>query len=195
MQNDVKLKTIFQSPPKVAFRRAKNIRNFVVCIDIRKEKVSCSNSTIPCGKCKLCKNIMSNSPFSSTNLRFSGGDCKSTNVIYAAWCKKCKLCYVGQTGNKLSDRFSKHRYDCVYNHLCRPENCELSEHFHKNGHDFEKDLGVVILEQLSKDSSSQALKHYEDRWICKLQTMQPNGINVDVGWYAKEMYTCYQRSF
>ena len=62
LQNDVKLKTVFQSPPMVAFRRAKNIRNFVVCSDIRNEKVSCSNSTIPCGKCKLCKNIMNRSP-------------------------------------------------------------------------------------------------------------------------------------
>ena len=191
LQNDVKLKTVFQSPPKVAFRKAKNIRNFVVCNDTRNTNFSCSNSTIPCGKCKLCKNIMENSPFSGTNLRFSGGNCKSSNVIYGAWCKTCKLCYVGQTGDQLSDRFSKHRYDCKR----RPENCELSDHFHKHQHDFEKELGVVILEQLPKNSTSQVRKHYEDRWICKLQTMQPNGINLDVGWYAKEMYTCYQRSF
>ena len=134
---------------------------------------------------------MNRNPFSSTNLRFSTGNCKSTNVVYAAWCKKCKLCYVGQTGHQLSDRISKHRYDCN----SRSDNCELTKHFHKNRHDFEKDLGVVILEQLQKNSTLQMRRYYEDRWICKLQTMQPNGINLDVGWYAKEMYTCYQRSF
>ena len=108
--------------------------------------------------------------------------------MYAAWCKKHKLTYVGQTGGKLCDRFSKHRYDIKK----RPENNELSEHFHTD-HDVDKDLGVVILEKLQVETS-EARKFYEDRWICKLQSFQPDGINVDVGAYAKGMYTCFQRS-
>ena len=61
-------------------------------------------------------------------------------------------------------------------------------------HDLETDLGVTILEQLPKNSTAQMRQFHEERWICKLQTLQPHGINLDVGWYAKEMYTCFKRS-
>ena len=32
---------------------------------------------------------------------------------------------------------------------------------------------------------------YEDLWICRLQTLQPKGLNSEIGSYAKEMYSCY----
>ena len=81
-----------------------------------------------------------------------------------------------ETSEKLSDRFSKHRYDIKK----RPGNSELAEHFH-NDHNIESDLGAVILQQL-KDDNPHARACYEDRWICKLQSLQPNGMNLDVGW-------------
>lgn len=190
LQNDTKLSKVFVEPPTVAFRRVKSIRNYVVRNDIR-DRIQNDHSpseTIPCGHCKLCKNIMKSLPVSGTKSITQGGDCKSRNLVYGAWCKKHKQLYVGQTGEKLCDRFSKHRYDIKK----RPDNNELAAHFHNN-HDVDKDLGVVILERLKVDNA-EARKYYEDRWVCKLQSLQPQGINVDTGWYAKEMYACYQRS-
>ena len=78
-------------------------------------------------------------------LHTHGGDCQSENVVYAAWCRKHKVTYVGQTGEKLSRRFSKHRYDILH----RPSNSELAGHFHKD-HDLDKDLGIVLFRATQK---------------------------------------------
>ena len=115
-----------------------------------------------------------------------GGDCKTEDVIYAARCKKHDLIYVGHTGNSLANRFGKHRSD-IKN---RPDNCELAEHFHK-GHD-KGDLEVCILQSGVKSLEERELQ--EEKWICKLQTLDPTGINKKVKHYAKDMYTAYKHT-
>ena len=61
-----------------------------------------------------------------------------------------------------SDILGKHRYDFIK----RPENSEPADHFH-NGHSLD-DLQLTILES-------------EDKWMCRLLTMSPNGVNKDCG--------------
>ena len=114
---------MFPNPPTIAFRKAESIGNFLVHNDI--SKIDCIRSqenntnTVACGRCKLCKNIMGGIP----NVKaLSRGTCKSRNVIYGAYCKKHDKVYVGQTSERLSDRFSKQRYDIK----SRPENTELA---------------------------------------------------------------------
>ena len=85
-----------------------------------------------------------------------------TNVIYAAKCKKHDLIYIGHTGEKLGERFSKHKYDV---RKC-PDNSDLASHFHEN-HDFDQDLEISILQKINTDTLPMRL-HYEDRWICTL---------------------------
>ena len=143
--------------------------------------------TTKCGKCKLCKSINTNETITSGNININvndGGTCKSKGVVYAARCKKHLKLYVGQTGERLSDRFSKHRYD-IKN---RPDNTELAAHFHEN-HSIDDDLDVIILQSNLLNQNERI--HHEDRWICRLQTLQPNGINADGGNYVKEMYTIH----
>ena len=204
LKNDEKLNKVFDTVPLVAFRKRKSIRNYVVrnsMAESRSVSPPCSGSlsrsgrsprwtgeTMPCNsaRCKLCKNILKKLP-SSLNKLDTHEDCKSRNVIYAALCKKHNLIYVGQTGETLSDRFSKHRYDIRK----RPENSELAQHFHFN-HDLDKDLGVTILERVNI-IDEDAREYFEERWICKLHTLQPHGLNQEVKGYAKEMYACYQQ--
>ena len=66
----------------------------------------------------------------------------------------------------------------------RPHNNELAEHFHQN-HDIDKDLDVVILEDNLYKSAERLFK--ENQWICRLQSLQPQGLNIDQGSYTKEM--------
>lgn len=40
---------------------------------------------------------------------------KHENIIYVIWCKKCRLQYVGETGNTLPKRLSAHRANIKYN--------------------------------------------------------------------------------
>ena len=73
----------------------------------------------------------------------------------------------------------------------RPDNSELTDHFHKD-HSFDKDLEVLILQSGLTKSESQR-EHAEDRWICRLQTMKPTGINQKIQQYARDMYMSFSR--
>ena len=65
--------------------------------------------------------------------------------------------------------------------------CELVHHFatHPN-HDFEKDLSIIIVEQLKSSNLNMAqkkevLKNREKFWQAKLKTLVPHGLNARLG--------------
>ena len=126
----------------------------------------------------------------SVELIKASGNCKTSDIVYVARnvarCKVCDILYVGETKDELRIRFSKHRYDAKK----RPENCELTAHVHANNHDFEKDIEVTILQQGFKSEAER--KFVEDKYICKLGTAIPNGLNKDLESYAREMYDLHQ---
>ena len=192
IENDRNLTKIFTTKPSVAYRKPKSLRNHLIKNDImRAEKKP--TSTIPCGKCKLCKNYSLSTAASITNEEKGikvnikhFGSCRSKEVIYAARCKKHNKIYVGHTGEQLNDRFSKHRYDIKK----RRNNSELANHFHENHVD--ADMEVMILQT---DVPSEAQREFlEDKWICRLQTLQPTGVNIETHQYAKDMYSCYGKT-
>ena len=83
----------------------------------------------------------------------------------------------------MSERWSKHKYDVKK----RPTQNELATHCQKD-HDLEKDIEVFILDHGIHPLEER--KRLEDKYICKLQTLQSNdgGMNRETGPYAKEMY-------
>ena len=161
IQSDADLSKIYTDSPSVAFRRKKNISNFIIKTDtINKPKSN--QSTSPCGNCKTCPLI--NQEQSITNFHtnitipaISGGNCRTRGLVYAVRCKKHNLIYIGHTGDPLKDRISKHKYDIHK----RPDNNELATHFHKN-HNFNKDLDVMILQ--SGINTPQERLFIEDRF-------------------------------
>ena len=175
----------------VAFRRAKTIRNEVVKNDVAPPP-DATVGTLPCKSCKstchlICEDtkITNNKNGKSIEVK-SCGTCKTTDVVYAARCKICDLIYVGETKEAIKTRFSKHRYDANK----RPDNCELAKHIHAMGHDFDKDIEVMILKQGFK--STEERKFFEDKFICQLGTLSPEGLNKDLDHYAREMYDLHQ---
>ena len=116
----------------------------------------------------------------------SDANCKSSDVIYAARCKICNLLYIGETKDKISNRFSKHRYDTHK----RPDNCDLAKHMSQENHDFDRDLDIFVLEGNFK--SDEERKFQEDRYICLLGTLSPSGMNTKQEDYCKEMYGLHQ---
>ena len=192
LENDTKTSKIFTSQPLVAFRRPRSIKNILVKNDIlpKEEKPV---STQPCGNCILCKNIWTTEIIRNKNIEIEikdGGNCQTRGVIYAARCKKCDELCIGQTHKSTNLRFSGHRYDIKR----RPEkeNTELATHFSRCDHDFEKDMEVLIL-QSGLNKSKEEREFHEDRWICRLQTLKPSGINEKLNGYAKEMYQCFTK--
>ena len=190
LANDINLNNIYTEKSIVAFRRRKNIKNFLCRNDV-KEKGDPEFSK--CKECRLCKLMSSKDTIINENNGAQvkikpGGTCKTTGVIYAVNCKKCKQIYIGHTGKCMAERWSKHKYDIVN----RPDQNELSKHCHRN-HDIEKDIEIFIL-----DYGYDRLEERErmvERYICRLQTHQSNkgGMNLDTHAYAKEMYKLWTR--
>ena len=175
----------FKERSTVAFRRKKNLSNHLCRNDIRKKQIK---KVEKCKGCQLCKIVNSNKTVVNKNNGVKvdikqGANCKTTGIIYAINCKTCEQIYMGHTGNSMSEWWSKHKYD-VKN---RPTQNELATHCHKD-HDLEKDIEVFILDH--GIHSLEERKHLEDKYICKLQTLQSNdrGMNRETGPYAKEMY-------
>ena len=188
IKNDVHLSRTFSVRPSVAYRRKKNLSNYLFKNDINKKDITSIKEKV-CKGCKTCKLISNDTMITNqvagvTAKVKPGGTCQSKGVIYAVNCKKCHLIYIGHTGDTLNVRFSKHRYDIKH----RPRNNELADHCNKN-HDIDKDLEIFIIDY--GVNSVQYRKFLEDRWICKLQTMKPTGLNFESGAYVKEMYKCW----
>ena len=81
---------------------------------------------------------------SKRSAKIEGDSPTDRSVIYVATCKKCRLMYIGQTGDALNCRFNRHKS----NILCYPSRCELLKHFRYGGCSFETDLSVFILEKV-----------------------------------------------
>ena len=123
----------------------------------------------------------------------AGGTCRTSDIVYAAKCKRCKLIYVGETGKELRSRFCDHRYDAK----SRPDNCELSDHIHQHHLNFESDIEVSILRKGFKFPEEP--KYWEDKFICILGSKdestnitEKTGLNKKLWNYAKEMFNLHQ---
>ena len=187
ISSDPKLSKIFKQKPTVTYRKNKSLSDHLLKNDIANQQLH--SNVAPCGKCKLFPQIntvklITNDKLNITEKIKGTGNCKEREIIYAAQCFKHKVLYIGHTGEQLSGCFSKHRYN-IKN---RPDNSELAKHFHES-HNLSDYLNVTILENNIKTAAAQ--RYHEDKWICKLKTLAPNGLNTEIGDYAKEMYNFY----
>ena len=195
ISNDEKLSNIFNNAPIVAFRKMRSVSNYVIRSDIR-QRESQPSSTYPCKK-KSCRTTchLINSAASITNsstkrsTKTVNSSCHSKNIVYAVRCKKHDLLYIGHTGDELSSRMSKHRYD--FN--SRPLNNELTKHLRESPHDFEKDIEVCVIKKDITNAKERELM--EDKFICLLGTLQPNGLNASLHQYGEDMYAAYRAVF
>ena len=179
------LKRTFQETPVVAYRRNRSLYNIFVRARHGCKPSYPENSTqntknrTALQQCMSQSNTITNSK-NGISARIEGGSATDSNVIYAARCKRCSLIYVGQTKQQLNKRFNLHRSDVqLY-----PDRCELPKHFHDNDCNFKRDLEVFVLENnISGSMASREMQ--EDKWIKRLGTLAPNGMNTSVNAYAR----------
>ena len=65
---------------------------------------------------------------------------------------------------------------------------QTCKHFHESCN-INDNLNVTILSNNIKTAATR--RYHEDKWICKLKTLAPHGLNSKTGEYAKEMYNFY----
>ena len=65
---------------------------------------------------------------------------------------------------------------------------QARQHFHES-HNLNNDVKVTILQ--NNIGTAAARRYHEDKWICKVKTLAPHGLNTEIGDYAKELYNLY----
>ena len=174
--------------PMVAFRRPTNIKDMVVRTGITIPSTdSPAKGFNPCNKCAACKHRhgehtapIQHTQTSSTFISKVSGEhfniyhplnCLSTNVIYLISCKKCGMQYVGETKRSLKIRLLEHCGDAKHN-----RDKPVARHFTSARHSVD-DILIMAIDR--PGSSDRFLRlALEAKWIKKLQTSSPHGINV-----------------
>jgi peptide-methionine (R)-S-oxide reductase len=103
--------------------------------------------------------------------------CKSHNLIYCITCTICNKQYVGQTKNRLMDRFVMHFGNIKRKNQKDP----IGRHFSSTGHDGQVKIKIHIVDFIHAPSNSkpgqQLRDDLEKKWIHRLQSLSPQGIN------------------
>jgi hypothetical protein len=104
--------------------------------------------------------------------------CRSSNLIYAITCTRCRKQYVGQTLLRLKDRFKHHLYDIEIGDKQKA----VGLHFSRFDHNGWKDVEISVLEFIKKPPRSpEAVKirdRVEKKWIHLLRSPAPLGLNI-----------------
>ena len=170
------VKNVHAYKPILAFKRPRNLRDFLVHSSFNDTLTHFSQS---CNRrrCSHCKNIVKSDVCTSSrtqnsfNLRFST-DCTSQNVIYLIECKRCNMQYVGQTNQQVSKRMNSHRFD-INNFDSQGYASNVALHFNSYPHSI-ADFSFLPIDVV-KDEMTRLCK--ETYWIHKLDTLHPKGMN------------------
>ena len=105
--------------------------------------------------------------------------CRSSNLIYAITCTRCKIQYVGQTLLRIEDRFVHHFHDIDI----ADSDMSVGKHFSQPSHNGIKDIQISVLEFIKKPPRSPASviirNRVEKRWTHLLRCLAPQGLNIE----------------
>jgi hypothetical protein len=141
----------------------------------------------PCAEnCKLC----SKHGAEKSSISFPGGGkiitqfltCSSKNAIYIIFCQKCSLLYVGETKNSVKQRMSQHLSNVKLKYQT-----PVSLHFNSENHSIDDFRFFVLTNNIFWSRNKR--KSVENSWIKKLNTLTPNGINVDTNKVCNKFVT------
>eukprot|EP00061_Rhincodon_typus_P003558 g20383.t1 len=174
LQTDPTTKDIFPLSPLSAFRRDRSLHDSLICSTLPTSPTT--SGTFPCNrkKCYTCPNtphltsIQSSKQTFHIRQRFT---CTSTNVVYCIRCSQCGLLYIGETKQRLRDRFVEH----LHSVRDKRQHLPVANHFNTPSHSL-GDMSILGLLQRHNDATR---KLEEQHLIFRLRSLQPNGLNVD----------------
>ena len=113
----------------------------------------------------------------TTYTTITKGTCQSNNLIYCLECKWCHIKYVGQTKNRIIDRFQGHIFDIKHNN-----STTVARHFHCHHDQTNPSMIIHILEYIRMPRDVPTSKSIRDNrelvWIHRLNTLISNGLNM-----------------
>ena len=121
-----------------AFKRPKNLKDYLVRAKLKKSKDQPTESTSCClrpNSCRYCPKLNTDSRIlctasGRTNMSRFNVNCSSSNLIYCITYKRCGIQYVGQTKCELKMRLSEHFLKITKNDPLS----EIASHFNSEFH-------------------------------------------------------------
>ena len=189
------LKNMFNDAPITAYKRPKNIKDFIGGNIIINDKVKLQKASKPpskiglCQPCNIrnsqcCKQVLATNEFQSSVTKqkfkiFHKTNCKSIIVIYLLECKHCSKQYIGKSEWPFNIRLNNYRHRIQTTDRSKLLNVE--RHFLQPDHNFTQDARFTIIEKIEKiveGKATETLEKHEDMWMMKLKTLPPNGLNI-----------------
>lgn len=174
LSKDPYLKTVFPSPPMVAYRRAKNLKDKLVRAKVPPPPTREKRKIVgmkPCNKnnCETCPFVRLGkefkNPFNQTKFKINSAlDCTSKNAVYCLFCNKpgCSKIYVGQTQRELRERFSEHKTS-----VRTKSKKVVGQHFSGPGHTL-ANMEIMAIEKVFT-KGTKFIEKRESMWIEKLE--------------------------
>ena len=179
-------RTIHKVPVLTAFRRPKNLKDYLVRAKLSKVKEHPTEQINNClrpNSCRYCPKLNTDgrilcSASGRTYMSRFNITCTSSNLIYCITCKRCGIQYVGQTKRELKMRLSEHFLKITRND---PES-EIANHFNSQHHSGLDDISVYVVDFVHAAPHTPKSKYLRDllefNWIQRLHTNAPTGLNV-----------------
>ena len=142
----------------------------------------------PCKRsknCRYCPLINTSGDLTSTHngakyQSMRHVNCQSSNLIYVITCIHCGIQYVGQTKNRILQRFQGHIFD-----ISHDSDTTVARHFNrcpKESPLLYKGMNISVATFISSPPDSRDSKlrrdREEKRWMHRLGTIMPNGLNL-----------------
>lgn len=187
LQSDPLLKDFTSEPPRISFRRSRNIKDKLVHSVVKSPTAQPSWLPTPpsgfyrCGHCVHCSNShdtkVFHHPRSGKEFKINGFiNCNTTHVIYMIKCV-CSKIYIGQTKRALKVRIAEHKT------AIRVKNMDyaIARHYAAANHGTVSSLKFCGIEKVSLsvrggDIVNKLLRR-EAYWIDTLNSVEPNGLN------------------
>ncbi|KAL2076412.1 hypothetical protein ACEWY4_027991 [Coilia grayii] len=151
-----------------AHRRNKNLRDYLV-------KAKIKPSQLPKRKPETEFFVKTNWIYNANNSQIfpiqKDITPNTTNCIYLIWCHTCKMKYVGETGNAIATRLTQHKYN-IKNR--KSTHLPVIQHFIDHGLPQLRYTGI----HHNPTWTTQQRQKEERKWIYKLNTKQPLGLNL-----------------
>ena len=166
--------------PVIALKRAKHLQECLTHSMLNKPNERSQSTKCNRRRCKHCSPIVESTQFTSKNTDqtfdlYFNGNCTSKAVIYRITCKRCKMQYIGQTHQLVSNRMNSHNFD-IRNMSDPSVSTNVAIHFNSDEHSIE-DFSFLSIDYVS-DNMDRLLKG--TFWIHNLDTLYPKGLNAKV---------------
>ena len=145
----------------ITYRKPPSFKDMLVRAKIPQPKsITLKGCTRP-NTCKYCTRISQSGKITNLNNNTTcntiiKGTCKRNNLIYCLKCSWCHIKYVGQTKNRIIDRFQGHIFDIKHNN--KPT---VARHFHSHTDHTNPSMIIHILEYIKLPRDYQGQRQSE----------------------------------